>query len=762
MKRLHRSGPAQPAGPAAADGTGRTTADRTRAGAGAGSVRLNRSHGSGSTRADRDARSAGRRTPAGDWADVAPRRATGRPATGRRAVGAPVDDRDVRRGDVDAPRRGGSGRGPEDTRPPSQLDRDEYRGRRPGATMYARTTALPQPTPKAAQRPPKNAAKSVRGRRSRPMRQAPGRPDNRIKAVLVALLVMLLVAVVKLTFIQGWSATAYAEKAFDQRTRETTVVAERGTISDRNGTPLAFTVEGKAIAGRPYLFVNDEERQKVVDALVAAFGARVDAVELMAQLKSDDEYVYLVRGLMPAEADKAMAVITPILASYKSQLDPKYAGHEIDGVATEPQQLREYPDGGVYKPVVGNTSSWDGDGTMGIENRFNSLLAGTDGKRTVEVSPSGVIPGSAQILEAAVDGSDLTVTLDADLQYSVTQMLQSYVDQTGAKRGMAEVQDVQTGEIYSLATYEPGVDAGAQSNIAVSAPFEPGSVNKVVTFAAALEAGLITPTSVSSVDGEIQMGGSTIHDAWEHGPIDMTATGILAKSSNVGTLQIAQQLGPDAFAAELNKMGLGQKTGIELSGESPGVVPDQEQWSSTSFANLPIGQGLSMTLVQMASMYQAIGNGGVKLPPTLVKGTTTDGSYTPAAPAAGTPVMSGETADTLVDMLRGTTQDGDVAHRGTAAAAAITGYQVAAKTGTAQQVDPTTNDYSKTMFNSTIAGLVPADNPRFVVAIMLDAPQGGKNAVPLFHDIAAYAMRAFDVAPSAEPAPVYDLYVPGQ
>jgi cell division protein FtsI (penicillin-binding protein 3) len=161
-------------------------------------------------------------------------------------------------------------------------------------------------------------------------------------------------------------------------------------------------------------------------------------------------------------------------------------------------------------------------------------------------------------------------------------------------------------------------------------------------------------------------------------------------------------------------------------------------------------------------MYQAIGNGGVKVPPTLVKGTTTDGSFTPAPPAAGTPVMSGKTADTLVDMLRGTTQDGDTAHRGTAPGAAINGYQVAAKTGTAQQVDPATNDYSKTMYNSTIAGLVPADNPRFVVAIMLDAPQDGKNAVPLFHDIAAYAMRAFDVAPSTGPAPVYDLYTPGQ
>ena len=236
----------------------------------------------------------------------------------------------------------------------------------------------------------------------------------------------------------------------------------------------------------------------------------------------------------------------------------------------------------------------------------------------------------------------------------------------------------------------------------------------------------------------------------------MTATGILAKSSNVGTLQIANQIGKEAFAAELKKFGLGQKTGIELGGESPGVVLDVNQWSSTTFANLPIGQGLSMTLVQLASMYQTIGNGGVRLPPTLVVGTGTDGKITPSVPGTATTVMTPSTAQTLLGMLRGTVQDGDIGHRGTATGAQINGFQVAGKTGTAQQI--VDGKYSDTAYTSTFAGLVPADNPRFVIAIMLDAPQGG-NAVPLFHNIAAYAMRAFDVPPSKEAAPVYDLYL---
>ncbi len=700
----------------------------------------------------RTQRDPARRPPAADRGDGGSRRIarTGpdRPA-GHRSATSVLNDR--RRTD-EGPRRAGSGRAPEDTRPPGQTDREEVRGRRPGPGLYPRTTARPQPTAKSA--------RSIRGRRLRAMKQAPGRPDNRIKIVLVLLLIMLIAAVVRLTFIQGWSADAYAAKALDQRTRVTAVQAERGTILDRNGTALAFTIEGRAMAGRPYLFVSDAERKQVVDALVATFGTRVDPADLMTKLTSEDDYVYLVRGLMPAEAQAAMDAVKPILTAHKDELDPIYKERFLDGISTEAQPLRQYPDGTANAALVGKTSSWDGAGAMGIESSFNKVLAGKNGSRTSDVYRNGVIPGSTRDIKTAVNGSDVTLTLDADLQYSVSQMLQGYVDQTSAKRGMALVQDVSTGEIYSLATYQPGVEAGAQSNIAVTAPFEPGSVNKVVTFAAALEAGLITPTTPSTVDGDIQMGGRTIHDAWGHGPITMTATGILAKSSNVGTLQIAQQVGADAFAAELAKFGLGKKTGIELAGESAGVVPAQNLWSSTTFANLPIGQGLSMSLVQMASMYQAIGNHGVKLPPTLFKGTTTDGTFTAAAPAAGTQVVSPATADTLVDMLRGTTQDGDTAHRGTAAKAAINGYQVAAKTGTAQQVDPVTNDYSRTMYNSTIAGLIPADNPRFVVAIMLDAPQGGKNAVPLFHDIAAYALRAFDVPPSAEPAPVYDLYLP--
>ena len=243
----------------------------------------------------------------------------------------------------------------------------------------------------------------------------------------------------------------------------------------------------------------------------------------------------------------------------------------------------------------------------------------------------------------------------------------------------------------------------------------------------------------------------------------MTATGILAKSSNVGTLMLAKQVGEDDFLAMAQRLGQGRKAGVQLPAESAGRLPPRSTWSVSTFGNLPIGQGVSMSLLQLAGMYQTIANGGVRVAPTIIAGTTVDGVPTPAPPSATMQAMSPTTARTLLDMLRGTTQDGDTAHRGTAPQAAITGYQVAGKTGTAQKVDESISDYSQTAITSTFAGIVPADNPQFVVAIMLDDPKGGsagtKSAAPLFQDVAAYAMRAGAVPPSPVAAPVYDLYV---
>lgn len=600
-------------------------------------------------------------------------------------------------------------------------------------------------------RVPRDHPSSVRGRRQRRIRPVKVNHRRRGSFALIAILVLLAVASVKLVTIQTVDAAGYAATAAAQRDRTVVLPASRGTIYDRNGTPLAFTVQGRAIAAWPALFTSDAERRQVADILVDALGAKVSAAHIFTQLTDGkSKYVYLARGLLPAQADEIINRIAKVVDTDRSP------------VTTERQDLRQYPDGTITQSLLGATG-WDGHGTGGIEIKYDALLSGKDGSRTVDVDSSGnPMPGTQRDEVAPVDGGDVTLTIDADLQYTAQQMLHDGVIASGAEGGSVVVMGAKDAEIYAMASYYQGKTPAQVGNTAVTSPFEPGSVAKVITFGAALEKGLITPTTHFAVPGQIQMGGHTIHDAWSHSRVGMTATGILAKSSNVGTLMLAQQVGPDAFAAELTKYGLGQKSGIQLPADSAGLVPPQSQWSSTTFANLPIGQGLSMTLVQMADMYQGIANGGLRIPPTIVAATSKGGKN--AALPARTPVreLSTASASTLLDMLRGTIQGGDLMHDGTAPSAAINGYQVAGKTGTAQQVDSACGCYSDTKVNATFAGIVPADNPQFVIAIMLDAPrpgsEGGTSAAPLFHNIAAYTMRAFDIPPSASKAPIYDLY----
>lgn len=633
----------------------------------------------------------------------------------------------------------------------------------PGSPQTARSPRAPRPaTPTghprslSNQRPrgaAPNTQASVRGRRVRRNRAALGNPRLRGRIALIVLLSMLALAGGKLVLIQAIDPSGYAAKSEAQRTRDITLLAQRGSITDRNGTALAFTVEGRAIAARPALFTNDSQRQQVANILVADAGAGLTADEVMTKLTSGKTYVYLARNLMPAQADAIMAKITALF-----DVDHR------DAVVTERQDIRQYPDGSASAALVGGTD-YDGNGLSGVEAKFDTKLAGKDGDRVVDVDARHlIIPGSARDEKPAVAGMDVSLTIDSDLQYTTLKMLTEAVDNSRALSGCVVIMQVADAQVPATACYQPGESAKQTGNRAVTDAFEPGSVNKVVTFAAALEAGLITPTTVFNVDGSIPVGDVTVKDAWAHGPIDMTATGILAKSSNVGTLHIAQEVGQDAFVAMAKKFGQGVKTGIQLPAETSGRFPDPSTWSVSTFGNLPIGQGVSYNLVELASMYQAIANGGVRVAPTIVASTAMNGTTIPTPVGPTTQVMSAANARTLLDMLRGTMQGGDTNHRGTAPAAAITGYQVAGKTGTAQKVDPDTNDYSQSAITSTFAGVFPADNPKYVVAIMLDDPRGDSPAgttsgAPLFHNIAAYLARAADVPPSATEAPIYDLYV---
>ncbi len=686
----------------------------------------------------------------------------GRPArdTGRVGSGGPVDPRRAR------PTRPGpvSGSSAPQSARPRRIRTD---GVRPVDRPAPTATARPTRSVGSAGRPLRTGhpSASVRGRRAKRARQSSFSPARRGRLALFALVLVLVAALVKLTTIQVFDIGNYAAQSAQQRTREIPLIAQRGTITDVNGNNVAFTVEGRAIAARPKLFTDDAQRQAVARIIVAGLaqggapdvastGAPVTEADILEKLQSSRTYVYLARNLLPEQAAAMMKEISPL-----------FDQAHINAVATERQDMREYPDNSAMAAIVGNTD-YDGNGLSGIESKWDTRLAGKDGTRTVDVDATHlVIPNSTRDQVPAVDGMDVQLTIDSDLQYAVMQQLQKYVDASQAKKGCIVVMAVKDAHIPVMACYQPGQTTRQTGNLAATAAFEMGSVNKVVTMAAALDKGLITPTTPFTVDGSIEMGGITVKDAWAHGPTTMTATGILAKSSNVGTLMIAQQVGQDDFMAMAKRFGQGARTGVQLPAETSGNLPAMSTWSAATFANLPIGQGVSYNLVELASMYQTIANGGVRVQPTLVASTTSDGVTTPFPTGTTTQVMKPESAATLLQMLRGTIQSGDTAHRGTAPQAQITGYQVAGKTGTAQQVDEDTGEYSQSLITSTFGGIVPADNPQYAISIMLDNPRGDSSVgttscAPLFHDVASYVLRAGDVPPSATPAPVYDLDLP--
>jgi cell division protein FtsI (penicillin-binding protein 3) len=584
-----------------------------------------------------------------------------------------------------------------------------------------------------------------------------GRGRNRFRIGRLVLVALLLVSAGKLLLIQTVQAGELTASSAKQSTTKITLAAERGSILDRAGNPLAFSTEAVALVTNPRLLaLNKGERaaaykNEMAQAVAQATGA--DANALSAGLAQDRGYIVLA------------PLVDPGVARDLRDRFPE--------IAEEKRESRQYPAGNLAANVVGS-STWGADarkltGRAGLESSQDNLLSGTDGYQIVDTASGSdtVIPGSTRAELAAVPGSDLQLTLDSDVQYTVQQQLQDYVAKTRAKGGSAVVLDARTGQVRAMAngrTFDPAnigsADPATLGNAAVSSPFEPGSVNKIVTMAAALENGVAKPDDVLDVPGSIKVADRTVHDAWSHGLDHYTVTGVLAKSSNVGTLMLAQKVGEDHFSDMLVRFGLGQKTGVGLPGESAGLVPARSTWSGSTFGNLPIGQGLSMTALQMAGMYQAVANDGVRIPPRIVEATIApDGTRTPTAQPEGVRVVSPETARQLRTMLMAVTQKAH-GQQGSGYAAEVPGYQVAGKTGTAQQIDPSCGCYASSTYWITFAGMIPQQDPRYVIAIMLDAPQGGTSAAPLFHDMASYIAQKDALPVSPDPTPIQTLVAP--
>jgi cell division protein FtsI (penicillin-binding protein 3) len=615
-------------------------------------------------------------------------------------------------------------------------------------------------------RPVRRRPVSVRA--SRPSRH-PRLGNIRIRILVgrVMLVTALVAAGLKLVQVQGFQAAALAAQAQQQRITKITVPAQRGSITDRNGSLLAFSVDARALFAQPQRISaewdasaakkkgtpnGDQHKQEIASFIHQVLGDQAPEQDILDALRQDVTFTYLVSNVDPAKAK----LITDMFAD----------------VGAEYRAVREYPSGSVASNIVGFINWSNPLGLLGLEKSQNALLAGKDGWSVTD-TPQGnnavVIPGSERDSKPAVPGSRLELTIDSDLQYTVQQELADYVARTGAQGGSAVVLDAHTGEVYALAnnkTFDPNnfskdaADSELLNNRAVTTPFEPGSVNKVVTAAAAIEYGVAKPDTPIEVPGKITVADRRISDWWPHDPVTLTLTGVFAKSSNVGTLLTAQKVGEDRYVDMLTRFGLGQVTGVGLPGESAGRVPPRQQWSESTFGNLPIGQGLSMTVLQLAGMYQAIANDGLRVPPRIIRATIGPDGVRHVTPRPdGAVVVSPQTARTVRDMLRAVVQKvpGQPAQNGTGISAALTGYQISAKTGTAQQPDPNTGGYSDSAYWSTFAGILPADNPRFVVAIMLDKPAGGQSVAPLFHDLASYLAQHYQIPFSPQQSPVATL-----
>jgi cell division protein FtsI (penicillin-binding protein 3) len=615
------------------------------------------------------------------------------------------------------------------------------------------------------------AQRSARARRTRPIVEASTQGASfiaRHRTGNAVIFLLLIVAAAQLFNLQVSRAAGLRAEAAGQLKVTDIEKAVRGSIVDRNLNKLAFTIQARALTFQPVKIHKelDEARHKKHGAPDPQQRLRDIAAEVSSKLNNHPDYATVLKKLQSNETFVYLArAVDPAIATAITTKFPE--------VGAERQDLRQYPGGSLAANVVGGID-WDGHGLLGLEDAMDGVLAGTDGSITYDRGSDGVvIPGSYRNRHDAVNGATVQLTIDDDIQFYVQQQVQQAKDLSGAGSVSAVVLDAKTAEVLAMAndnTFDPSQDIGRQGdkqlgNLAVSSPFEPGSVNKVVTASSVIEFGLSNPDEVLSVPGSIDMGGVTVHDAWNHGVMPYTTTGVFGKSSNVGTLMLAQRVGPQRYADMLAKFGLGQRTGVGLPGESAGLVPPIDQWSGSTFSNLPIGQGLSMTLLQMTGMYETIANDGLRIPPRIIKSVTTaDGKRTEEPRPQGIRVVSPQTAQTVRNMLRAVVQRDPMGYQqGTGPQAAIDGYQISGKTGTAQQINPACSCYFDNVYWITFAGMATTDDPRYVVGIMMDNPQRaadgkpGSSAAPLFHNIAAWLLQRENIPLSPDPGPPLTL-----
>ena len=537
----------------------------------------------------------------------------------------------------------------------------------------------------------------------------------------------------RLIMLQIVDAPAYAKIALDQRKRSVEFPARRGTIFDREGQELAISVDMQTIWADPQLV---EDPAAEAAKLAPLLGMKVEKVaEILGA--PDSRFEYIMRQAEPSVANAVKRL-------------------ELPGVYMKPEAKRYYPNDRLASHVLG-LSDVDGVGRAGIELQYEDILQGKPGRMILEQDPAGnYLPQAEFSYERPEAGRSLFLTIDKELQFFTETTLARAVDQYNARSGTAVVIRPDTGEILALANvpdYDPNragdFSNDERRNRLLTDAFEPGSIFKLVTVSGALEENKVEPSSVFVVPDSLPYYDRVFHDSHPHPTEEMTVSDIITDSSNVGTIKIGMELGAELVDQYVRDFGFDAETGLDFPGEEQGIVLELKDWSGVTIATVPIGQGISVTGIQMAAAYATIANGGVWTEPKLLSASmNSEGKVIESPPPAMRRVVSRTTARQVTRMLV------RVVKEGTGTAAAVPGYTVAGKTGTAQKVDPETLRYGHE-YVASFAGWAPAKDPEIALIVSFDEPDqiyGGETAAPTFGTIAEFALRHLGVPPQEDAA----------
>ena len=555
----------------------------------------------------------------------------------------------------------------------------------------------------------------------------------------------------RLVQVQALQANNYRERAVNEMEKVKTLQAPRGDITDINGVPFARSVAATSIVV--------DQTQILNPAKVAAFVAPIlnmSVFDVQTALTGKRKWNMVAENAKPATWLKLASAID----QYNSRF-PGMSPERIIGFFPERSYIREYPSGSLIASLIGFVNH-DGIGATGLESSMNSTISGKQGKYSYANGYKAEIPGSQSEIIPAQAGTSIRLTVDRDIQWVAAKAIADVVKSSRALSGTVIVMDPKTGQILAHATaptFDPNdttkVSLVAMRNPSVLDVYEPGSTGKVMTLAAAMEEKKITPETVLTIPYALKRSTKVFHDHEPHPTQRLTTAGVLAVSSNTGSIKIGEMLSNDQLYDYLTKFGIGTKTGSGLPGESRGILPKVADWSGTTAPTVAFGQGYSLTAMQATSVFATIANDGVRVSPTVIAGKSdSSGNYTPSATRESVRVISADTAAKMRLMMESV-----VSANGTAPSAAIPGYRVAGKTGTAQRIDDTCGCYRG--YTASFIGFAPADNPAYVISVTIQDPKGlhwgGYLGGPVFKKVMSFVLQSKGIAPTGTAVVPYPL-----